>query len=63
MKWKVKKVLLEVSLTNFILLKLNEMKSKGKVVLLEISLMKFTLRIYKEIKWKVKAWCYWKYHP
>ena len=33
-----------------------------KVVLLEVSLMNFILGISKEFKWKVKAWCYSKYH-
>ena len=50
MKWKVKVVLLEVSLMNFILLISKEIKMKVKVVLLEVSLINFILRIYKEIK-------------
>ena len=37
-------------------------KWKVKVVLLEVSLMNFTLGTSKEIKWKVKEWCYSKYH-
>ena len=35
-KWKVKVVLLDVSLTNFILRRSNEIKWKVKVVLLEV---------------------------
>ena len=50
MKWKVKMVLLEVSLMNFILRISKEIKMKVKVVLLEVSLINFILRIYKEIK-------------
>ena len=34
----------------------------GSMLLLEVSSMKFILGISKEIKWKVKAWCYSKYH-
>ena len=61
-KWKVKVVLREVSLMNFILAISKEIKPKVKVVLLEVSLMNFILGISKEIKWKVKAWYYSKYH-
>ena len=32
------------------------------MVLLEVSLMNVILGISKAIKWKVKAWCYSKYH-
>ena len=32
------------------------------VVLLEVSSMNLILGMSKEIKWKVKAWCYSKYH-
>ena len=42
-KWKVKVVLLEVSLMNFILEISNEIKWEVNVVLLEVSLMKFIL--------------------
>ena len=57
-------VLLEVSSMNLIpvLGMSKEIKRKVKVVLLEISLMNFILGISKETKWKVKAWCYSKYH-
>ena len=34
----------------------------GSMLLLEVSSMKFILGTSKEIKWKVKAWCYSKYH-
>ena len=44
-KWKVKVVLPEVSLMNFILRISNEMKWKGNPVLLEKSLLNFILRI------------------
>ena len=44
-KSKVKVVLLEVSLMNFILRISNEIKWKVNVVLLEVSLMNFILRI------------------
>ena len=44
-KWKVKVVLLEVSLMNFILGISNEIKWEVNVVLLEVSLMKFILGI------------------
>ena len=54
-KWKVKVVLLEVSLMNFILGITNEIKWKVKVVSLEVSLMEFVLPISNEIKWKVKV--------
>ena len=50
MKWKVKMVLLEVSLINFILRVSKEIKRKLKMVILEVSLMNFILRISKEIK-------------
>ena len=52
--WKIKVVLLEVSLMNFNLGICKEIKGKVKVEFLEVSLMKFILRISKEIKWKVK---------
>ena len=57
-------VLLEVSSMNLIpiLGMSKEIKGKVKVVLLEVSLMNFILGIPKETKWKVKAWCYSKYH-
>ena len=32
------------------------------MVLLEVSSMNLILGMSKEIKWKVKAWCYSKYH-
>ena len=44
-KWKVKVVLLEVSLMNFMLGISNEIKSKVNVVFFEVSLMNFILRI------------------
>ena len=44
-KWKVKVVLLEESLLNFILGIFKEIKGKVKVVLLKVSLMNFILRI------------------
>ena len=44
-KWKVKVVLLEVSLMNFILGISNNIKQKMNVVLLEVSLMNFILGI------------------
>ena len=53
---KVKVVLLEVSLMNFILRIFKEIKWKAEMVLLEVSLMKFILGISKEITWNVKAW-------
>ena len=49
-KRKVRVVLLELSLMNFILGISKEIKWKEKVVLLEVSLMVFILRISKEIK-------------
>ena len=49
-KRKVKVVLLEVSLMNFILGISKEIKWKVKVVLLEVSLMNFILGISNEIK-------------
>ena len=49
-KRKVKVVVLEVSLMNFILVISKEIKWKVKVVLLEVPLMNFILRICKEIK-------------
>ena len=45
MKWKVKVVLLEVSLMNFILGISNNIQQKMNVVLLEVSLMNFILEI------------------
>ena len=44
-KWKVKVVLREVSLVNFILGISNEIKWKVNLVLFEVSLTKFILRI------------------
>ena len=61
-KRKLKVVLLEVSLMNFILPISKENKRKVKVVLLEVSSMNLILGMSKEIKWKVKAWCYSKFH-
>ena len=57
-------VLLEVSSMNLIpvLGMSKEIKRKVKVVLLEVSMMNFILGISKDIKWRVKAWCYSKYH-
>ena len=49
-KRKVKVVLLEISLMNFIFGISKEFKWNVKVVLLEISLMKFIVEISKEIK-------------
>ena len=49
-KYKVKVVLLEVSLMNFILQISNENKWKVKVVSLEVSLMSFIFRLSKNIK-------------
>ena len=49
-KRKVKVVLLEISLMNFIFRISKEFKWNVKVVLLEISLMKFIVEISKEIK-------------
>ena len=51
---KVKGLLLEVPLMNFIFLISKEINWKVKVVLLEVSLMNFILRLSKENKWKVK---------
>ena len=48
-------VLLEVSLTNFILGISIEIEWRVKVVLDEVSLMNFSIRISNEIKWKVKV--------
>ena len=50
-KWKVKVVLIEVSLMNLILRISDEIKWNLKVVLLEVPLMNFILRISKDIKW------------
>ena len=58
-KRKVKVVLFEVSLMNFILGRSNEIKGKVKVVLLEVSLMQFILPISSHGRGK---WCYSKYH-
>ena len=58
-KWKVKVVLFELSLMNFILGISNEIKGKVKVVLLEVSLMQFILPISSHGRGK---WCYSKYH-
>ena len=54
-KWKVKVLLLEVTLMNFSLRKSKQIKWKVKVVLLEGSLIKFLLRLSNEKKWKVKV--------
>ena len=54
-QWKLKVVLLEVSLMNLILSISKEIKWKVKVVLLEVSLMIFIRRISKEIEWKGKV--------
>ena len=54
-QWKVKVVLLEVSLMNFILRISKEVKWKVKVVGLGVSLINFILRISKEIEWKGKV--------
>ena len=45
-KWRMKVVLLEVSIINFILRIFNEIKRKVEVVLLEVSLVKFILLIW-----------------
>ena len=45
-KWKVKVVLPEVSLMNFILRISKRIKWKAKLVLLEVSVMNFILRIW-----------------
>ena len=49
-KWKVKMVLLGVSLMNFILGISNEINWKVQVALLQVSLMNFILRVSNEIK-------------
>ena len=54
-KYKLKMVLLEVSLINVIVRISNEIEWKVKVVLLEVSLTNLILGISKEIKWKVKV--------
>ena len=54
-RWKVKVVLLEVSLMNLILSMSKQIKSKVKVALLEVSLMKIIVRISKEIERKGKV--------
>ena len=54
-KWKVKVVLIVVSLMKFILWISKEFKWKVEVVLLEVSLMNFIPWISDEIKWKVKV--------
>ena len=48
--WKVKEVLLEVSLMIFVHRISNEIKWEVKVVLLEVSLMNFVIRVSEEIK-------------
>ena len=50
-----RKVLLQISLMNFILRISNEIKRKAKVVLIEVSLMNFILGKSKEFKWKMKV--------
>ena len=59
-----KMVLLEVSSMNLIpiLWISKERKWKVKVVLHKVSLMNFILGRSKDAKWKVKGWCYSKYH-
>ena len=54
-KWKVKVVLLEVSLMNLFLRIPKEIKWTVKVVLLEVLLIKFILRGSEEIKYIVKV--------
>ena len=54
-KWKVKVILLEVSLISFIVGISNEIKWKVTVVFFEVSMMNFLLRRSKETKWKVKV--------
>ena len=49
-KWKVKVLLLEVSLVKFIVLRCKEIKWRDQLVLLSISLMNFILGISKETK-------------
>ena len=57
-------VLLEVLSMNLIpiLGMSKEIKRKLMMALLEVSLMNFIFGIPRETKWKVKAWCYSKYH-
>ena len=54
-KWKVKMMLFEVTLMNFILGLSKEMKRKVKVLLLEVLLMILILWISNENKLKVKV--------
>ena len=54
-KEKVKVVLLDISLINFIFGTTKEIKGKVKVVLIEVSLINVIIRISKEIKWNVKV--------
>ena len=54
-KCKVKVVLLEVSLMNFILRLSKDIKINLKEALLEVSLMNFILRTFNEIKLTVKV--------
>ena len=54
-KWKVKLVIPEVSMMNFILGISKEIKWKVQVVLLEVSLINIILQISNEIEWKVKV--------
>ena len=54
-QWKVKVVLLEVSLMKLILSMSKQIKWKVKVVLLKVSLMNFIVRISKEIERKEKV--------
>ena len=55
MKGKVKAVLLEIPLMNFILWVSKDIKLKMKVVLFEVSLMNFILGLSKVFIWKVQV--------
>ena len=58
----------ESGVTGSIIDELHSLDIKGdqmegeSMALLEVSSMNLILGISKEIKWKVKAWCYSKYH-
>ena len=54
-KWKVKVVLLQISLMKFILGISKEIKRKVKVAFIEVSLMIFIFRISNQVKWKVEV--------
>ena len=54
-KWKVKLVIPEASMMNFIRGICKEIKWNVQVVLLEVSLINIILQISNEIKWKVKV--------